>query len=161
MADIITSTLVKVWPQVTGDADVLEEHADDLGNKFQRFWNANPPIDYNVSLASHALDLSKEIKQAEEDEVMKMIISGVNLVDITLKYITLNRIRTRILKTFMRNPAIENINLTDEIDAMNDAKVISLTEWTQTKVNKLRKRVLAVKEIAGLIVADNIDVEVE
>jgi hypothetical protein len=62
---MISSVIIKTWPQIDGSAWVIEEHEDEAGEIHRRQYKASPSIDRDKVLADRAIKLDEVLRRKE------------------------------------------------------------------------------------------------
>ena len=150
---------MKIWPQVDGTRDILEEHTDTFGVVYQIFWTAQKDLNIIDQMYFRRSSIELNIIEAELTQAISIIKEGGDPTSITFRYATNAQKVKALIWAFMKCRAWEAWNFVSLIDSLTDVQIKNLTGIDQAKIDKIRQRVLKLKQIKPLIDEDDLNVE--
>lgn len=159
---IISSEIIEDSPQETGRRRIREKHVDHLGGVHTLMYKCNVGFDANAKLASRAVEIQSNLVEREILGYIKQMDRGIDVNPvITTEFATNNRLLKRLFKHALISRAEKAITLIEVTDSLTDTQIKNKTEFTQARVDKIRARVVNLKQLKIAIANDDLEVEGE
>ena len=152
VSSIITENLI----QKDGRRDITEVHIDHLGIKHFVRWTAiNSATDINALMILRIPSLWENLIEQDINDAISQVQGGADPRAVTLKYATAQQAVKALLLWAFKNKAWEAWKVIPLIDSLTDTQLRNILEIDQTKVNKIRARIIGLKDIKTMVETDD------
>jgi hypothetical protein len=146
---IESSTIAEVGTQRDGRRWVLEKHIDHLGIEHVRNWLAEAGEDLDFALASYAIRLLDDLRDAEIQRNVANVMADGRLAETSTVYSTAMQGINALRAAYQDATRTEAIFTGDFLGSLTDAQLRNAFSITQAQVGSLRTNKLTPAENAA------------
>lgn len=156
MTVIVSSMIKSNVPQIDGRLSITEVHVSTAGEEITRSYKAPEGSNMNALLAQHAISIGEGLIESEKGHFVGEALSGVNVVDMTRKYITKKQALRAVLKHLLVTRARDARLMINTLNALTDDNIMAVFP---NKLDKIKRRRTRLNEIQVKVDVDDEDVE--